>query len=328
MKRKHLFRRTCVFNVLLLFAVFVCSSIASAQVGTVPELLKQQPQWKKLAQDGTRLNFDARFQGRAGDVFRVEKLDLEFRLPSTIRLPDRLKDGQRLEITGKFVLNAGKLSFLVSNLLIRETDSERLAKLVATIPDDQSDRLLTIADEFMATADFYDDKNLRSEVAELRTQAMDRLRKMASGQLEKLRELKKKGETLQVDPRLLDLIQFQILMTELQRPGADVSKLIVDVKHLAGWDRAAPAIPSRIRSAFPAMAVSLYESASDDDQKWLHRMLYTVLRIQQIQEMLKPDFSNGLALAKMLRSEFPDEARRQLLSKLERCNLAWPESLI
>ena len=61
--------------------VLLMGPVAIGQSMTIPEVLKLKPQWTKLADEGRRLNFEGRFHGRIGDSFRVEKLDVEFRLP-------------------------------------------------------------------------------------------------------------------------------------------------------------------------------------------------------------------------------------------------------
>jgi hypothetical protein len=166
--------------------VLLIGTSAAGQTITVPEVLKLKPQWKKLADEGRKLNFEGRFNGRIGDSFRVEKLDVEFRLPGSIRLPDRMRERQRMDITGKFTSNGQRMTFLVSELTIRETDLERLAKRVEAVPKDQPDALLELADEFAEIAEFYGDDALSSEVEDIRLSSVQLMRQMASGDVLRL----------------------------------------------------------------------------------------------------------------------------------------------
>lgn len=299
--------RIVSFAVTGLFLFFLSLHPVSAQVASVSEIIRQKDQWPRLAQEGQRLQFEGRFQGRAADAVQLEKFEVTCRLPSSIRLPDRMRLGQRLDVTGKFVLSEGKLSFLVSRLVIRNTDLEQITTLAAAIPEDQPDQLLSLADQYVATAEFYGDKALTLEILSVRTRAITQKRQAARGNLEQLRSVLAHGESVGVEPSLLKSLQFELLMTEWQNGAADLDVILNKVKELEGWDRQIAEVPQRISSVFPEKAITIHDSGSADDRKWLHRLLYVAIRLQQIQAMLKPDGSNGLSLAETVRREFPGE---------------------
>jgi hypothetical protein len=74
-----------------------------------------------------------------------------------------------------------------------------------------------------------------------------------------------------------------------------------------GWDQLVPPVPERLQLAFPKQAVETFSNAPENDRRALNRLLYQSLRLHQIQAMLKPDGSNGLEIAKVIRSEFGDD---------------------
>lgn len=301
-------------TLLIAFCIIGFGSVAvRAQSATIQEVLKHKADWKKFAEDNRRLQFEARFSGRAAAAFRVDKIDVIFRLPSTIRLPDRMRDKQRLEISGKFVLNSGRLEFLVSSLSIRDTDIDQVTKKLAAIPEDQPDKLLKLADEYVSTAEFYNDEDLMAEIAGIRSRAVLQMRSLAVGNPAQLQKVIDTGKSLGVDPRLLDAVRFQILITDWNRPEANPESMSVKVKKLPGWDIEPSEMSERLRSTFPQQAVANYDSGTDEDRKYLHRLLYVTVRQQQIRAMLKPDGSNGLMLAELIRSEFPDESANAVM---------------
>jgi len=283
------------------------ASPVCAQAVPVSEIVSQKDQWRKFAEEGQRLQFEGRFQGRAADAVQLDKFEVTCRLPSSIKLPDRMRLGQRLDVTGKFVLNEGKLSFHVSRLIIRNTDLEQITTLAATIPDDQPDQLLALADQYVSTAEFYGDKALKQEILSLRTRAVTQKRQAARGNVEQLRTVLALGESVGAEPSVLKSLQFEMLITEWQKGATHLDSLLNKVKELDGWDRQISEAPERIRSVFPEKAITIHDNGSADDRQWLHRLLYVAMRLQQIQAMLKPDGSNGLILAEAVRREFPGE---------------------
>ena len=79
---------------LLVFAVAISASLALGQISTTKDILQQKSQWKKIADEGRKLTFEARFHSRGADTFRVDKLDVDFRLPGSI--PRRSPQTRRL----------------------------------------------------------------------------------------------------------------------------------------------------------------------------------------------------------------------------------------
>jgi hypothetical protein len=295
-------------RILFLSAVMVLliGPAAVGQTMTVPEVLKLKPQWKKLADEGRKLNFEGRFNGRIGDSFRVEKLDVEFRLPGSIRLPDRMRERQRMDITGKFAVNGQRVAFMVSELTIRETDLERLVKRIEAVPKDQPDALLALADEFSEIAEFYGDDALLSEIEDIRLNSVQLMRQMASGDVLRLTKVVDVAKAQKVNSTFLQVIEYEILVAQW-KARTDSSGLVKSVQQLSGWDKPEMEIPERLTQGFPKDAVKLYDEGNMRDREILHRLLYRTVRGELIQTMLKPDGSNGLELAGLVRDELPEE---------------------
>lgn len=288
------------------FLVLLIGPEAVGQTMTVPEVLKLKPQWKKLADEGRKLNFEGRFSGRIGESFRVEKLEVEFRLPGNIRLPDRMRERQRLEITGKFAVNGQRMAFLVSELTIRETDLERLEKRVEAVPKDQPDALLRLADDFAEIAEFYDDDALLSAIEDIRLRSVQSMRQLAAGDVPQLAKVVEVGKAQKVNNTLLQAIGFEILLMQWKAQG-ESSELVTSIHKLSGWDKPVIEVPDRLKQGFPGDAVKLYDEGNVRDREMLHRLLYRTVRGEQLQAMLKPDGSNGLELAGLVRDELPEE---------------------
>ena len=292
----------------LLFLLLLTSAVAHGQTTTLPELLSEKKQWPTYAADGRKFQFEGRFEGRSGNTIKINKFDVSCNLPSNGTFPDNIKSGQRIEIIGRFLAEQGKLNFVVSRILIKDTDIDKIRDRSKDIPADQPAKLLSLADEYQSDADFYEDTALRAEIATLRTNGILQLRKSARGDVSKLRDLLKQSQTLEIRPDVLPLLKFEIIYAASKAPGANVEALVAETKmSCEGWDQLVPPVPERLRLAFPKQAVETFLKAQENDRRALNRLLYQSLRLRQIQTMLRPDGSNGLEISKLIRSEFGDD---------------------
>ena len=204
----------CRLALLATCLLMTCGSSCLAQVLTVPQLLEQQPSWQKFADEGRKLPVEGRYQSRAADSFRMERIDLIFRHPSTIRLPDRIQKRQRIEVVGNLAREGSRLIFSVVRMQVRDTDEEQLRKRAAEPEWQSPEKQLELAAEFVSRADFYNDDILRQEIAALRTSAITARKKMMRGDAAGLRQLLQQGEQLTVNAALLLQIRYELALAD------------------------------------------------------------------------------------------------------------------
>lgn len=297
-----------LFRIFLPGFLLLTSAVARGQTTTLPELLAEKDQWPAYAADGRKFQFEGRFEGRSGNAIKIIKFDISCSLPTNGTFPDHIKSGQRIDIIGRFLSENGKLNFVVSRILIKNTDIDKIRSRAKDIPADQPTKLLSLADEYQADADFYDDTALKAEIAALRTNGVLQLQKSARGDVAKLRDLLKQSQSLSIRPDVMQLLQFEMIFAASKVPDADVEALVAETKmSCEGWDQLIPPVPERLRLAFPKQAVETFSEAHENDRRALNRLLYQSLRLRQIQVMIKPDGSNGLEVSKLIRSEFGDD---------------------
>lgn len=288
--------------------LLLTSSVAHGQATTLPELISEKEQWPTYAADGRKFQFEGRFEGRSGITIRIIKFEISCNLPSNGTFPDNIKSGQRIEIIGRFLSEKGKLNFLVSRILIKDTDIDKIRARAKEIAADQPAKLLNLANEYQPDAEFYEDTALQAEITTLRTNGILQLRKSARGDVSKLRDLLKQSQTLEIRSDVLQLLKFEIIYAASKVRGNDVEALVAETKmSCEGWDQLVPPVPERLRLAFPKQAVETFSDAQENDRRALNRLLYQSLRLRQIQTMLKPDGSNGLEISKLIRNEFGDD---------------------
>ena len=288
--------------------VILQSSTATGQATTFQDLLQQKADWPKFAEEERKFQFEARFEGRTANTIKLARFDVVCTLPSNATFPEGMSSGQRIEVIGRFRFDNSKLAFIVSRILIKDIDIDRLRSRARDVPDDQPERLLAIAAEYQPDAEFYDDSELLMEIAAIRANGIERMRVMAHGDMTKITELLERSKRLKIKSEIVQLLQFERIWSAMKAPHADVNALVTELKQSClGWDRLVPPVSESLRRAFSHDAVGAFLAASDVDRQGLHRLLYKSLRLQQLRALLKSDGSNGLELSRLIRTEFGED---------------------
>jgi len=291
----------------LLMLLFAAAPPATAQIVTVPQLLQQKNLWEQHARDQKKFLIEGRFLSRVSESFGMEKIDIVFRHPSTIRLPDRVRRGQTLEVTGTFLLDGNRLHFQVNQVHIREMDEEQLRRRALEAKDRSWEELLKLADEYTARADFYEDEVLRQEITAVRTTALSVRRQQLRGQPAQLKELLKTAEQLQLASGAIQNITWDWLLAA-EAAGEDPNSLATFARALPGWNQTALTPPQALTDAFRKNATRAWEQTTESNRPLLHRLLYSRLQLASLRLQLKPDGSNGVAISKLTREQLPEAA--------------------
>ncbi len=297
--------------------IFPLSSDGSAQVTSIPDFVQKKDAWPKLAQEQKRFQLDGRFESRAGEAFRLSNVDMIFRLPATLKLPERIEKWQRVEVSGHLAPEGTRTAFIVSRILVRGTDLEALTDQSNEVGDKDPQRLLSLAAEYVPDAEFYKDNNLTLQITEIRTRAIGLLLRKSLSNPAELTALLDQAKSLDVNESVQQEIRFALVYLEAKSPTPDFDAALTLLKTLPNWDRAIPPPGRMVVEAFPANAINAYLRAGDNDRFGFHRLAYARLRTRQLQASLKPDGSNGVELAKQIQFEFPDEktVAQQLVSR-------------
>jgi hypothetical protein len=291
---------------LLLLTSPLIAPQAHGQVVTIPQLLEQQSRWPQYARDQKPFIIEGRFLSRVTESFSLEKFEPVCRHPATIRLPDRIRRGQTIEVSGSFVSDGTRLHFQVSRLQVREMDHELLRKQSDDTKDGPWSQLLQLAEQFTARADFYSDDVLRQEITAVRTTAINKRKQELRGQSAPLKQLLETATQLQLPPTALQGITWEWLLAEAAVENANPAPLAAAAKMLPGWDQKIVP-PAQLREAFQKNPTRAWENVTETDRPQLHRLLYSRLQLAAIRQTLKPDGSNGLAIARQVREELPLE---------------------
>lgn len=312
---RSLFHRRCLTaspltTVLAWLSGLLLASSAAAQTLTVPQMLEQQALWSQWAEDGTKLQLDGRYEGRTGPHFSMARLPgITFQPPRNNPLPERLRSGQRIEVSGRLRVTASRLVFEINRLTIGETDVARLQARIAQLNAEQIPQRYQTASEYLAIAEFYQDAPLQAEVQAVRQATFQLERRQLAGNPVELWQLADRGQELQLDPRLLAEVRFESWLARWQAARPDAAALAAALQqHAPGWDQPQPNWNDQQEAAYRSLPLAAYQAASDTERVQLHRRLFRAVHLQQLQSTLKPDGSNGIAVAAEIRRALPEES--------------------
>ena len=277
------------------------------QVLTTRTMLEQEPQWKEWADTKHKLQVSVRYEGRASRNFRVYRLPIMFIPPRGSELPQRMKSGQRLNISGHLRRNASEYQFIISRLDIQLTDRDWLADRAAAIPNSMPEKLYSLADEFAQIADFFRDDNLMADVTSLRLKAFNQQQTQFQNNADQLWQLAEHGIKLGISTRLINGVRFQALVLR-HKQKQSTEQLAKDIKaNLPGWDKPQLNISAIQLSQFKIAPANTYQQANDENRQVLHRLFFRQVRLPELRKLLAESGSNGIDVAKQIREELPEE---------------------
>ncbi|MFM7055487.1 MAG: hypothetical protein ACKO2P_01050 [Planctomycetota bacterium] len=305
---------------LLVACMLAAATPASAQIVTVPELLQQKESWPQYAREQKKFLIEGRLQSRVTESFGLEKIDVVFRHSSAIRVSEKVRRGQTMEVSGTFVMDGPRLHFQVTSVYPREVDAEQLQRRTTEGKSLPWDQLLKLADEYTSRAEFYNDEVLRQEITAVRTTAVNTRRQQLRGQPAALRELLDSATRMQLPATAIQNITWEWLLAAANA-GDDPAALAAAAKALPGWDRKNVDPPLPLLLAFQKNPARAWEDTTESNRPLLHRLLYNQLQLASLRQQLKPDGSNGVALARLTREQLPEEATAA--TELESLEVNW-----
>jgi len=297
-------------NPLMLVLFFVAMSLpigVHAEELSSQQVLEQQEQWSKWADEENKVQLTGRYRSRAGTRLQLQKLAILFTPERGIIIPDRLKSGTRLAISGYFVKDAQKTEFRMTRLLVQPSDYEELTQTLKKNPETDSAKRYKLASQFEVIARFFNDKYLQAAVDRCRISTFAAQRKQHRDDADLLWKLIDPGPGFEIAEKTLQDLRFEAFCLRVNRK-IDLT-LIEDLKlHLSGWNTPLPDVEESIQQAFASNPVAAYAAANATTRSQLERLLYRQLRLRELRETTKPDGSNALRVSAIVSHELPEEA--------------------
>ncbi|MEO2033735.1 MAG: hypothetical protein ABGZ35_16785, partial [Planctomycetaceae bacterium] len=140
---------------IVILSVLMLAPLASAEVFTSRVLLQQQDQWNDWATKEQKILLTGRYEGRSGSRLRLQKLEILFFPESGVFVPEQIRFGTPLSISGYFVGGTRKPEFRMTRLTIEPSDLERLNQRLQKIPESDPKARYQLANRYDAIAKFY-----------------------------------------------------------------------------------------------------------------------------------------------------------------------------
>jgi hypothetical protein len=302
-----------------LFVAMSLATVAHAEELSSQQILEQQDQWSKWADAGDTVHLTGRYRSRAGTRLQLQKLAILFTPERGIIIPDRLKIGTRLAISGHFVKGARKTEFRMTRLLVELSDYESLSLTLKKTPETDSATRYQLANQFEVIARFFNDKELQAAVDRCRTSTFAAQRKQHWKDADSLWKLVDPGPGFEISEKTLQDLRFEVLCLRANRK-IDVP-LIEDLKpHCSGWNIPVPVVEESIQEAFANNRTAAYAAADEPVRRQLERLLYRQLRLRQLLDTAKSDSSNALRVSAIVSQELPEE-----VVETQRLESAWAD---
>lgn len=289
-------------------ALVVCQADSGfAQTLSVREIVSDSVDLKMLADREKTVHISGRYDGRLGSRIRLAKLPVEVVPQRSVTLPENMRTGQRLTVSGLLRRTRDIIVLDTSRISIGTTDVERLASRAQQLRQNQPSEMYALADEFQELAEFYDDQELRNAVQSLRLSAFQNQRAAVRGDSAGLQRLAESAETRGFfSEDLIASVRFESVIAAAKTGMENgLSKRIQE--SLPGWNEPSKAEPFEHEALYLRDPVSAFEASDERQRRQIVRLVYRRVRLAEILNQLKTDGSNGLNMADQLQKELPEE---------------------
>ena len=299
----------------VILSCIASAPLVSAEVLTSRILLERKDQWHEWTAKEQKILLSARYEGRSGPRLRLQKLGIVFFPERGVLVPEKIRLGTPLLVSGYFVGGKRKPEFRMTRLTIEPSDPERLNRRLQKIPESSAEARYQLADRYDAIAKFYMDEGLQSAVNHCRVSTFEAQRRRYRNDAKALWKLVDPGPGFDVAENVRKHVRFEVFC--VRAAGKNDPQLLKDIKqYLPGWNVPAPRVEAELLTAFQDDRVLAYENADELQRLQLERLLYRRLRLQELQSPLKSDGSNALRISAAVADDLPEEtaAIRQLES--------------
>ncbi|MFK7820369.1 MAG: hypothetical protein AB8G99_16730, partial [Planctomycetaceae bacterium] len=276
---------------------------------------EMQAEWPAMAKAKKRISLEGRFAARAGNLVRLRKSDLVFRVRESVSIP-RMKSGNSVELIGYLQPKDGAMEFAVVRLAEGLPDVERLERRRNRLPKDRFQPWYDLAAWASRRAAFYADGDLLQESRTLIDNGFRIEREsIKDDDYKSLRLLANRADEMQIDVALRAELIHQSLRWEWKKLASrkpltkqDKQKFLDRLsKELKGAQTPIRLKETKLKKAYRHKPERTYATAGLSDRLLLHRLFYREVLLPMIVAEAKDDGSNGNMIAQAIRKQIPEE---------------------
>lgn len=299
---------------LILWAAFgLLACRADAAVISVEEFNAQSENWNSYAQGQLLFTIEGRYSSVSRNNLRLKNCTLAFRPEKGKEIPRPQGDSTRIEVSGKLALDGGKPVFIVERLRDLPSDLEDVRKRAGSLQRDKAEDWYALGAWARGRGAFYKDADLEKEADGFLLKGIEAERRaIPEDKPEQYFSLASKVVQLKLSDRLREELVHrghrQIWDAERKAKPDRLREIAEQMaRDLAGAEVALETPAPRLEERYAKAPLTVYEGASGEERRKIHRLLYSAAVIARIEAGASTDGSNGLAIAETIDREVPEK---------------------
>ncbi|GAB4148029.1 MAG: hypothetical protein Tsb009_21550 [Planctomycetaceae bacterium] len=311
-------------SAVLLVMWVLSSETAFGQLKSTQQFNSEKSRWGNYAAIKQKIRLEGRLSSSSPTLLKLRKCELTFRKSNGTPLPKLGRKAEAVEVEGYLVRdsrNPRKFFFHVTGLRERPSDLDVFNRMKRTLPPGEAKTWYSLGKWARNRGQFYEDKILLEEAEKsLETGLQLERARIARDDWGALRKLIAKAKTLSSSTSLPTLWTHEVhrmRWTTYRKSGKPTfAKLISDIEK----DWPASTLPMKTpqpkwEQSYLKDPLATYRQAKPAERKWLHRILYREIQLQEILSDAHRDGSNGFLIAGRIEKIVPE---RKDLVKLYR----------
>lgn len=228
------------------------------------------------------------------------------------KIPNLARRAPNVALTGVLNQEGGRYYFNLDGIQETPTDQERLRQLRAKMDRENPESFYKVAQWCRQRGTFYQDPKLLEQAREINEQGFKvAWRKLAANDYAGRLQLANRAIEMQIpDPDRKELLHeaFQIRREQTAKlPKPDWDQLVAEIRRdLPGAETPLKDYSEERRRQYEQDPTRVYSQASTEERVKLHRLLFLLVRWDEMMSKLKGDQSNVLEIANEVELTLPE----------------------
>lgn len=282
------------------------------KVHSVQEFLALKKKWPNYAAIKVAMTIEGRLAGFSTRTMRLSKFPPQLLAMPGKRLPVFPKSTRHVQVTGHLEKRKQSWVIVVHSAKEYPTDTKTIADRMLKLPAENAKPWYTLSQWIFNRATFYEDAKLKERGRTVLLQAVriERSQLKPDDDAGRLR-LAKKVDDLSLSPSLSGDLKHAAHRGRWRRylaAGKPALHQVVEAmkRDLPGFDKPLKNVPTKLWATYKKSPQAVYEKSDQQTRRTLHRLTYLDTVLHQITPTIKPDGSNGDAVAARIEKLAPE----------------------
>lgn len=282
------------------------------RVHSVQEFLTLKKKWPNYAAIKVPMTIEGRLAGFSTRTMRLSKFPPQLLAMPGKRLPVFPKSTRNVQVTGHLEKRKQSWVMVVHSAKEHPTDTKTINDRMLKLPAENAKPWYALSQWIFHRATFYDDAELKKRGRTVLLQAVriERSQLKPDDDAGRL-QLAKKVDDLSLSPTLSGHLKHAAHRGRWRRYLATGKPALHQVvegmkRDLPGFDKPLKSVPTKLWATYKNSPQATYEKSNIETRRTLHRLIYLDTVLHQITPTIKPDGSNGDAVAARIEKLAPE----------------------